>query len=207
MVTLGLTGGIACGKSTVSAMLRQRGAVIVDADAIARQVVEPGTPGLAAVIARFGAEYAKQDGSLDRPRLGQRVFAQPAERKALEALLHPLIHAEIQRQLQAARHSGAALAVLDAALLFEMGLEQQCDASVTVHADPEVQIARMAARDGLPRDQALQRLAAQASHAERRAKATWVIDNGGALADLEPQVDRLMARLAASAAPGIADGR
>lgn len=177
-------------------MLRQRGAVIVDADLIARQVVEPGTAGLAAVIARFGGEYLRQDGSLDRPRLGQLVFAQPAERKALEELLHPLIHREIQRQLQQAAQGQARLAVLDAALLFAMGLDQVCQMTATVEADPEMQIARMAERDGLPRDQALLRLAAQASQAERRAQAGWVIDNNGSLADLGAQVDKLMAALA-----------
>ena len=177
-------------------MLRQRGAVIVDADLIARQVVEPGTAGLAAVIARFGGEYLKHDGSLDRPRLGQLVFAQPAERKALEELLHPPIHLEIQRQLQQAAQGQARLAVLDAALLFAMGLDRVCQMTATVEADPEMQIARMAERDGLPRDQALLRLAAQASQAERRAQAGWVIDNNGSLADLGAQVDKLMAALA-----------
>lgn len=180
--------------------------MIVDADAIARQVVEPGTPGLAAVIARFGSDYLRPDGQLDRPRLGRLVFAEPAERKALEALLHPLIHKEIQRQLRQAEQAGAALAVLDAALLFDMGLEQACQVTVTVQSDPEVQIARMAARDGLPRHQAQLRLAAQASHAERRARATWVIDNDGSLADLEGQVDELMGHLAAIAARGTIAG-
>jgi dephospho-CoA kinase len=147
-------------------------------------------------VARFGREYLKHDGSLDRPRLGQLVFAQPAERKALEELLHPLIHLEIERQLQVAAQGPAQLAVLDTALLFAMGLDRVCQRTATVEADPEVQIARVAQRDGLPRDQALLRLAAQASQAERRAQADWVIDNNGSLADLGGQVDKLMAALA-----------
>lgn len=204
MITLGLTGGIASGKSTVSRLLRQRGAAIVDADAIARQVVAPGSTGLAAVIGHFGDAYLTGDGGLDRPRLGRLVFADPAARRALEALLHPLIHREIDRQLGAAAAQQVAVAVLDAALLFEMGLDRACTATATVQADPAQQIARMAARDGLSRDEALQRLAAQASHAERAARATWVIDNRGTLADLEAGVDRLMAALQGLAvdAPG-----
>lgn len=196
MVILGLTGGIACGKSAVAERLRQRGAQIIDADVIARQVVAPGTPGLQAVIQRFGAEYLSPDGMLLRGKLGQRVFADPADLSALEGLLHPLIHAEIAKQLADAARTGQPLAVVDAALLLEMGLDGACDATVTVEADPELQITRLASREGMPRDQAVQRLAAQATADHRRARTTWAIDNRGTLADLDRAVDQLMQALA-----------
>ncbi len=196
MVVLGLTGGIACGKSAVSDRLRQCGAQIVDADAIARQLVAPGTPGLHAVVQHFGSEFLDSQGMLLRAKLGQRVFGNPAELKVLEGLLHPMIRQEIARQLAAAAQAGRPLAVVDAALLLEMALDASCDATVTVEADPEQQIARVAARDGMPRDQALQRLAAQASSADRRARATWTIDNRGTLADLDLAVQQLVQALA-----------
>lgn len=196
MVVLGLTGGIACGKSAVARCLRDRGALLIDADQIARQVVAPGTGGLSAVIAQFGAEFLSPDGSLNRSRLGQRVFADPAERKTLEGLLHPLIHQEIDQQLAAAAQAGQQWAVVDAALLLEMGLDSACDATVTVESDPETQVNRMWARDGLPRELALQRLAAQSTAAHRIARTTWAIDNRGTLADLEVAVEHLVQALA-----------
>lgn len=208
MVVLGLTGGIACGKSAVAERLRQRGAQIIDADVIARQVVAPGTAGLRAVIQRFGAEYLSPDGRLLRAKLGQRVFGAPAELRALEGLLHPLIHAEIARQLTDAAQAGQPLAVVDAALLLEMGLDGACDATVTVEADPELQVTRLASREGMPREQALQRLAAQSTAENRRARTTWAIDNRGTLADLDRAVDRLMQALAerfAALMPGTAE--
>lgn len=192
MVVLGLTGGIACGKSAVADRLRQRGAPIIDADAIARQVVAPGTSGLQAVVGHFGAEFLSPDGSLLRAKLGQRVFANPQELRTLESLLHPLIRHQISQQLTAAGQQGQPLVVVDAALLLEMGLDGSCHATVTVETEPELQISRVAARDGLPREQALQRIAAQSTSAYRRAHTTWAIDNRGTLADLDQAVDQLV---------------
>lgn len=184
MIVLGLGGGIAAGKSTVSAWLVRRGATLVDADVLARQVVAPGTPGLAQVIQRFGERYLR-DAELDRKALGALVFADPSQRRDLEAIVHPAIRVAIDRALSAAQAAGERLAVLDAALLFEMALDRQCDATLAIVARPATQLARIAARDGLPADAAQLRLQAQLDGAALRARATWTIDNDGSLADLE----------------------
>ncbi len=188
---IGLTGGIACGKTTVADHLRHLGAIIVDADQVARDVVAPGTDGLAAVAAAFGDDLVDPDGRLDRARLGARVFADPAARRTLEGLLHPRIAQESLRQLQAADEAGAPLVVYDAALLFEIGRADAFRPLVVVSTSPEVQRARLMARDGLSAADADARLAAQWPVAEKAAQADHVIDNSGTRAETLAQVDAL----------------
>lgn len=188
---IGLTGGIACGKTTVAHMLRDRGALIIDADAIARDVVAPGTPGLAEVVAAFGPEVLDPHGALDRPALGRAVFADPAARARLEAILHPRIATESQRRIAAALAADAPLVVYDAALLVETGRADAFRPLVVVVAPPEMQRARLIARDGLGPAAAAARIAAQMPIAEKARHADHLIDNGGTLAATEAQVDAL----------------
>jgi dephospho-CoA kinase len=184
----GLTGGIASGKSTVSAMLRELGAQVLDADIIAREVVEPGTPGLQAVAERFPGVLGP-DGRLDRARLGQRVFGDPTERAALNALLHPLIGQEFLRRTQALAEQGVEHVLYDAPLLIENRLHEAMEGVVLVWVPREVQKARLRARDGLDEAAAEARLAAQLPLDDKRQHATWVIDNSGDLAATRAQVE------------------
>lgn len=192
---IGLTGGIACGKSAVSARLAARGAAVVDADEVARAVVAPGSAGLAAVAARFGAGVLRPDGSLDRAALGALVFGDPAARAALEGITHPLIAAESARRVAEALAGPAPLVVYDAALLVESGRAEQFRPLVVVWASPEVQRARLVARDGLSAEQAEGRLRAQLSTERKRALADFVVENDGDLAALDEEVGRLWGRL------------
>jgi dephospho-CoA kinase len=194
---VGLTGGIGSGKSTVAAALTKRGAVVVDADAIARQVVEPGTPALAALVERFGEGILRADGSLDRPALARLAFVDDDSRKALEAITHPAIGAEFLRQIEVA--PPGAVIVHDVPLLVESTRGYDYGAVIVVEAPREVRLERLEAR-GIDRADAEARMAAQATDEERRAVATWVIDNGGTLDDLERQVDELWPDLLARAA-------
>jgi dephospho-CoA kinase len=196
-VRVGLTGGIASGKSTVSAILSELGAVVIDADAIAREVVARGTPGLDAVVAAFGAELLTPDGDLDRPAMGALVFADPEARKRLEAIIHPLVHrrsAELE-----AEASDHAVVVHDIPLLAEVGRAGSFDAVVVVDAPTELQVSRMVEERGWTREEAESRIAAQASRADRLAIATHVVDNTGTLADLRARVEQVYAELAARA--------
>jgi dephospho-CoA kinase len=187
MRVVGLTGGIASGKSTVSAMFRELGAPVIDADAVARDVVEPGTAGLAEVARRFPG-VVDATGRLDRAELGRRVFADAAERRALEAILHPRIREEVARRLEALARAGATVALYDAALLIENGLHRGLDGVIVVFAPESVQRSRLAARDGLDEAAITARLAAQLPLADKRAHATWVVDNGGPLDETRAQV-------------------
>ncbi len=183
---MGLTGGVASGKSTVSGLLRDLGAVVVDADALAREVLEPGTPGLAAVADEFGPEVLDGDGALDRARLGALVFADPARRAALEDIVHPLVRARAH-DLEEAAPAGA-LVVHDIPLLVETGQSGAFDAVVVVDVPVEVQVARAVRDRGWSEDEARSRIAAQATRAERLAAATYVVDNSGTLEDLRQRV-------------------
>ena len=187
MRVVGLTGGIASGKSTVSAMFRELGAPVIDADAVARDVVEPGTAGLAEVARRFPG-VVDATGRLDRVELGRRVFADATERRALEAILHPRIREEVARRLEALARAGATVALYDAALLIENGLHRGLDGVIVVFAPESVQRSRLAARDGLDEAAITARLAAQLPLADKRAHATWVVDNGGPLGETRAQV-------------------
>lgn len=195
---VGLTGGIACGKSTVARLLQARGAAIVDADRIARDVVAPGTPGLAALANAFGAEIIKEDGTLDRPRLGARVFADATERARLNAIMGPLIADESARRLAAAQ---APVVVYDAALIVEWGLADRFRPLVVVTAPPEVQRSRLMARDGLSAAAADARIASQIPVADKARLADHVIDNGGDSESLAEQVEALWQKLYPQAGP------
>lgn len=194
-VRVGLTGGIASGKSTVSAILAELGAVVIDADLIAREVVARGTPGLAAVVEEFGPGLLTPDGALDRPAMGALVFGDASARKRLEAIVHPLVHRR-SAELEEAAPSDAVV-VHDIPLLAEVGRAGQFDAVIVVDAPTEVQVDRMVGDRGWTREEAESRIAAQATREERRAIATHVVDNTGSLDDLRRRVEEVYAELAA----------
>lgn len=191
MLTVGLTGGIGSGKSEVTRLLAAKGAAVVDADLVAREVVEPGTPGLEQVVAEFGPEVLRPDGSLDRPRLGSLVFADPARLQRLNAIVHPLIGERTAELVGQAQASGVAVLVHDVPLLVESGLAEAYEVVVVVAAAPSTQLERLTRNRGLTREEAEQRIAAQAPLADKLAVATHVIRNDGSLKDLGDQVDRL----------------
>ncbi|QXE37411.1 dephospho-CoA kinase, long form [Streptomyces sp. GMY02] len=200
MLRLGLTGGIGAGKSEVSRLLTGYGAVLIDSDRIAREVVEPGTPGLAAVVAEFGPEVLTGDGRLDRPKLGGIVFADQDRLRALNAIVHPLVRAR-SAELEAAAGPGA-IVVHDVPLLVENGLQGLYDLVVVVDASPGTQLDRLVRQRGMTESEARDRMAAQATREERRAVADVVIDNDGPLERLEPQVREVWERLTERAAAG-----
>lgn len=194
-MNIGLTGGIACGKSTVAAMLAERGALLIDADRIAREVVLPGSPGLAQVAERFGPNVLLPDGSLNRKALGEIVFRDEASRKALEAILHPRIRALMrERMAAAARLAPDKPVVVDVPLLFESKLQPMFDETLLVYIPRELQLVRLQKRDGLTPEQAESRLAAQMPIEEKRLLADTVIDNSGTIAETERQVDEFCKR-------------
>lgn len=190
---VGLTGGIASGKSTVAAMLAARGAVVIDADVLAREVVATGTPGLAAVVDRFGDGILTTSGELDRPALGRIVFADPKARADLEAIIHPAVRARADELAAAA--PADAVVVMMIPLLVETGQQDSFDLVVVVDLPVELQLARLRQRDGLDPEAATARIAAQASRTDRLAVADVVIDNSATQDLLVPQVDRLWSRL------------
>jgi dephospho-CoA kinase len=197
MVRVGLTGGIASGKSLVAAELAARGAIIIDADVLAREVVEPGTPGLAAIIERFGPQVLT-DGRLDRAHLAEIVFADPAARRDLERIVHPVVRA---RAAELERAAGSAAVVVHVIpLLVETGQQGDFDLVVTIDVDHETQIQRMMARNGFSRAEAESRIAAQAAREDRRAAADVVLDNSGDVAQLKDQIDALWAVLTSTGA-------
>ncbi|CAL9416575.1 MULTISPECIES: dephospho-CoA kinase [Streptomyces] len=193
MLKVGLTGGIGAGKSEVSRLLVACGAVLIDADRIAREVVAPGTPGLAAVVEAFGEEILTEDGSLDRPRLGSIVFADPAKLAALNAIVHPLVGARSRELEEAAAED--AVVVHDVPLLTENGLAPLYDLVIVVDASPETQLDRLVRRRGMTEEDARARMAAQASREQRRAIADIVIDNDVPLEELERRVKDVWAEL------------
>ncbi|WP_030840865.1 dephospho-CoA kinase [Streptomyces hygroscopicus] len=198
MLKLGLTGGIGAGKSEVSRILTSYGAVLIDSDRIAREVVEPGTPGLAAVVTEFGAEVLTADGRLDRPRLGGIVFNDPERLSALNAIIHPLVR-DRSAELQAAAAPDAVV-VHDVPLLAENRLAPLYDLVMVVDATPETQLDRLIRLRGMTEDEARARMAAQATRADRLAVADIVIDNNGPIETLEPQVRKVWADLVKRAA-------
>jgi dephospho-CoA kinase len=187
MLLVGLTGGIGSGKSTVSAMLAERGAVIVDADAITRQLQEPGTPVFAQMVERFGAGIVGPDGRLDRPAVAALVFTDVEARKALEAIVHPAVGAVMIEQLQAQAETDH-IVVYDVPLLVE-ARKVDYGAVVVVDVDPEVAIRRLVEQRGMDEADARNRIANQVSRAERVAVADRVIDNSGTRDELRTQVD------------------
>ena len=191
MLTVGLTGGIGSGKSAVSRLLAERGAVVVDADLVAREVVEPGTPGLDRLVERFGPEILRADGTLDRPTLGARVFSDPEALQALNGIVHPLVGERTAELMEQARAADAQVVVHDVPLLVENGLAPMYDAVVVVAADPAKQLDRLVRLRGMTPAEAQQRIDAQAPLADKLAVATHVIENDGPLEALAPQVERL----------------
>ncbi|MHB2018379.1 MAG: dephospho-CoA kinase [Candidatus Xenobia bacterium] len=182
---IGLTGGMASGKSTVAAMLAARGAEVIDADLIARTVVSPGSPALQAIVARWGPSVLLPDGSLDRKGLGARVFGNPPDVAFLNALIHPAVAAEMQRRLAACE----GVAVLMVPLLLETKAEQLCDQVWVVTAPQALRVARVETRDGLSAEQAQARMQNQWTDELRTAKADVVLVNEGDLPSLQKQVD------------------
>jgi dephospho-CoA kinase len=185
---IGLTGGIGSGKSTVAERLAALGAGVIDADLIARELTEPGTQTLARIAAEFGSPMLAADGTLDRAALRERVFLDATARARLEAILHPPIRALMLERAAALRTPYAVLAV---PLLFETGQETLVDRILAVDCPEEVQIARVQRRNGLAREEIARILASQIPRAERRARADDIVDNGGALDALDPQIERL----------------
>jgi dephospho-CoA kinase len=193
MLRVGLTGGIGSGKSEVARRLAVHGAVLVDADVAAREVVAPGTPGLARIAAAFGDGVLAPDGSLDRERVAAIVFSDPARLAELNGIVHPLVG----EWMAAAEESAPpdAIVVHDVPLLAENHLAGRYDVVVVVDVPPELQVARLAGQRGMPEQQARERMAAQASREQRLAIADMVIDNSGSLTDLDKRVDEIWAQL------------
>ncbi len=183
---IGLTGGIGSGKSTVAASLGRRGAIVIDADVIAREVVEPGMPALARLVERFGADILRPDGSLDRPALAAKAFVSDETRKELEGITHPAIGAEFIRRVSEAPKD--AIVVHDVPLLVEANRAGDYAGVIVVDAPIDVRLARLVDR-GVAREDAERRMALQASDEERRKVATWWIDNAGDLDALEKQIE------------------
>jgi dephospho-CoA kinase len=205
MLLLGLTGGIASGKSAVSARLREHGAVIVDADVLAREVVEPGSPALAEIVAEFGPEMLTDEGRLDRPALGRLVFTDPAARARLNAITHPAVWDAARRRFEEVEaEDPSAVIVYDVPLLAEGRADRPMsfDLVVVVTAPLDTRIERMIRDRGMSRDEALHRIGAQASDAERLAIADVVIDNSGTLAETYAQIDGLWDQVRRSAESG-----
>ena len=188
MLVVGLTGGIASGKSAVAQRFARRGIAVVDTDAIAREVVEPGTPGLARLVEAFGADILDAEGRLDRGRLRRRVFDSPADRRRLERILHPRIRKEAHRQVTAAVSPYVVLVV---PLLLESGMVSMADRVLVVDVPQAEQVRRLKRRDGVDAALAESMIAAQASRARRLQAADDVIENSGTLVDLDEAVERL----------------
>ncbi|MFN8059437.1 MAG: dephospho-CoA kinase [Vicinamibacterales bacterium] len=189
-----LTGGIASGKSTVARALRTAGVPVIDADVVAREAVARGTPGLQAVVDRFGPDVLDEEGALDRRAVADRVFADPTERLALEAIVHPRVRAAIDDWFEHLPPD-VDLAAAEIPLLFETGRERDFDAVVVVACEPEAQVARLMARNGLSEAEARQRLAAQWPLAEKLRRTPFVIRTDGTHAETEAQLAAVLARL------------
>lgn len=188
VLLVGLTGGIGSGKSTVSAMLAERGAIVIDADVIAREVVEPGQPAYAAVVERFGRGVVAPDGTLDRAAIASIVFNDRDALKDLEAITHPAVGARMVELMQEQADTDH-IVILDVPLLVEKGTYETAG-TIVVDVDPEIAVRRLVEQRGMPEDDARRRMAAQVSREERLARADFVIANGGSLADLRAEVDR-----------------
>jgi dephospho-CoA kinase len=187
----GLTGGIASGKSTVGRMLRDEGAPVVDADQLARAVVEPGQPALDDIVREFGRSVLQDDGALDRKRLGEIVFSDETKRKRLQQITHPRIAMAAQAQVEGYRAQGEPVVVYEAALLVENNLHRALDGLIVVRATVEQQVERCMKRDGVTEEQARARIAAQLPLVEKLKVATHVIDNTGTLDETRAQVRAL----------------
>lgn len=200
MLRAGLTGGIACGKSVVAAMLREFGCAVLEADPLAHELIEPGRPAFAEIVREFGPGVLEPEGRIDRARLGAIVFADREKLSRLNRIVHPRVFQELERRLaELARPGGPQAAVVEAALLIEAGYDRQLDRLIVVWCRPEQQRERLAAR-GLSPEQAESRIAAQMPVEEKRRRATDEIDASGSLTETRLQVERLAAKLKQSAA-------
>jgi dephospho-CoA kinase len=198
MQLIGLTGGIASGKSVVASRLAEHGAVVVDADRIAREVVEPGTPALARIAEEFGGEVIASDGSLDRAALGEIIFGSPEKRAALNAITHPAVGRRSKELFAAAAAADPeAIVVYDVPLLVDAGRTDEFDLIVVVNASTETRVNRMIELRGMTRDEAMHRINSQATNTERLAIADVVIDSNGTLEQTLAQADALWEKLSA----------
>lgn len=191
-----ITGNIGSGKSAVAALLESHGAVRIDADQVAREVVRPGTPALAAILQRFGASILTPEGELDRAALGRLVFASPEARRDLEAITHPAIRERMAERISAAIDKGARLVAVEIPLLFESGLDAAFPLSLLVTAPDPIRKARIIARDRLSDAEAEARMAAQMPQDAKRSRATWILENDGGYDELRAAVTRLWPILA-----------
>lgn len=189
MLRIGVTGGIGSGKSTVASMFADLGAVVIDADAISREIVEPGQPALGALVAEFGPRILREDGSLDRGELASLAFAEPEGTRRLNAIMHPLIRSEAAAQVARAQDEGASVVVYDMPLLVETGQQDLVDVVVVVDVPEEMQVHRAAPR--FSEADVRRRIAAQATREERAAVADYVIDNAGSMESTRDQVQRV----------------
>lgn len=190
-----LTGGIGSGKSSVAAIWREAGLAVIDADVVARQVVEPGTPALAEIVKRFGDEVLSAGGTLDRPALAAKVFGDEAEREALNGIVHPRVKAAVQQQIKELGRAGHPLIAYEIPLLFETGQEENYRPVVVVSVDPETQLKRAMSRDGVGAEQVRARIFAQLPLSEKVARADHVIDNSGSPEQLRIQALSLLSEL------------
>ena len=188
--TIALTGGIATGKSTIAGMLARHGAIVVDADEVARSVVEHGRPALAEIAAAFGPRVLEPDGSLNRTALSDIVFADVAARRRLEAITHPRIAERMAELVSDAMQSPPPLLVLDIPLLFEAGMEREYQEILLAYTPREMQLQRLRSRNELSVEQAEQRVGAQDAIDDKRSRSTWVIDNSGTVEQTQTQVDQ-----------------
>lgn len=194
-MVLGVTGGIASGKTTVAQAFKELGAVVVSADELAREIVSPGCSTLRQIAEYFGSRALLADGTLNRPFLAELIFNDNEARRALNRITHPAIAALAGKRLREAERGGAPLVVYDAPLLFEAGADRQVEKVLVVAVDEEVQLRRLMARDGIGREQALARIAAQMPLTEKIARADYVVDNSGSPEETRRQVSALMERL------------
>jgi dephospho-CoA kinase len=199
MRVLGLTGGIGSGKSVVAQMFARLGAAVIDADQLAREVVEPGQPALAEIATTFGPDVLLPDGHLDRPKLAAIIFADPAARAKLDAITHPRIQVRMDEEIKA-RRAGPGILIVDIPLLYENDRTHSVERVIVVWVDPQTQLRRIRQRDGLSADAARQRIAAQMPLEAKRARADHVIDNSGNREDTRRQVEAIYHLYAPAAA-------
>jgi dephospho-CoA kinase len=198
VLLVGLTGGIGSGKSTVARLLDRRGAVVIDADQLAREAIAAGTDGFELVVAAFGRDVVRPDGELDRPALAAQIFADPGRKAALEAIVHPRVARLFADRVEPYRDTDR-IVVYVTPLLVEVGLAPAFDVVVVVTASPHLRVSRVASERGLDPEDVRRRIAAQATDAQRAEVADIFLDNDGTLGELEAQVDRLWAELTARA--------
>jgi dephospho-CoA kinase len=205
MLIVGLTGGIASGKSTVSEMFRESGVPVICLDELAHTVVEPGRPALEDIRRIFGEEFITPEGGLDREVMAAAVFRNQGKRKQLEAITHPRIDEEVQNRVAEFERQGHFMVVQDVPLLYEIQYERRCDCVVVVYVPREVQKQRLISRDGMSPEDASSRLDAQMPIEEKRARADYLVDNSGDLESTREQVDRILEELRSEATKKASD--